>query len=79
MTTVHDSKTDREAALRPNSLRLARICVTTALAAGLLTGCAAGGPTHAKFASSAQTELGKGSPEKAIALAEQAVLASPRN
>ncbi len=79
MTTVHDSKTDREAALRPNSLRLARICVTTALAAGLLTGCAAGGPTHAKFASSAQTELGKGSLEKAIALAEQAVLASPRN
>ena len=74
MTTAHDSKTDRKA-----TLRLARICVTTALAAGLLSGCAATSPTHAKFASSAQSELGKGSPEKAIALAEQAVLADPRN
>lgn len=74
MTTAHDSKTDRKA-----SFRLARICVTTALAAGLLSGCAAAGPTHAKFASNAQTALGKGSPEKAIALAEQAVLADPRN
>ncbi len=79
MTTAHDSKTDRKAALRPNSLRVGRICVTTALAAGLLSGCAAGGPTHAKFASSAETALDKGSPEKAVALAEQAVLASPRN
>lgn len=74
MTTAHHSKTDRKA-----SYRLARICLTTALAAGLLSGCAAGGPNHAKFASSAQAELGKGTPEKAIALAEQAVLASPRN
>ncbi|WP_421852887.1 tetratricopeptide repeat protein [Novosphingobium sp.] len=74
MTTAHDSKTDRKAAYR-----LARICLTTALAAGLLSGCATGGPNHAKFASSAQAELGKGSPDKAVALAEQAVLASPRN
>lgn len=74
MTIAQDSKTDRKAAMR-----LARICVTTALAAGLLSGCAAGGPNHAKFASSAQAALGKGSPDKAIALAEQAVLASPRN
>lgn len=73
MTTAHDSKTDRKAAYR-----LARICLTTALAAGLLSGCAAGGPNHAKFASNAQAALGKGSPDKAIALAEQAVLASPR-
>lgn len=79
MTTAHDSKTDRTAAQRPRSLRLARICVTTALAAGLLSGCAAAGPTHAKFASGAETALGKGSPDKAIALAEQAVLADPRN
>ena len=74
MTTALDSKTDRKAAYR-----LARICLTTALAAGLLSGCAAGGPNHAKFASNAQTALGKGSPDKAVALAEQAVLASPRN
>lgn len=73
MTTAHDSKTDRKAAYR-----LARFCLTTALAAGLLSGCAAGGPNHAKFASNAQTALGKGSTQKAIALAEQAVLASPR-
>jgi Flp pilus assembly protein TadD len=74
MTTAYDSKTDRKA-----PYRLARICLTTALAAGLLSGCAAGGPNHAKFAANAQTALGKGSPEKAIALAEQAVLAAPRN
>ena len=61
------------------SYRIARLCVTTALAAGLLAGCAAGGPNHAKLASGAQTALTKGSPEKAIALAEQAVLADPRN
>ena len=73
MTTAHHSKTDRKA-----TYRLARICLTTALAAGLLSGCAAGGPNHAKFASSAQAALGKGSPDKAIALAEQAVLAAPR-
>lgn len=74
MTIAHERKTDRKAAYR-----LARICMTTAFAAGLLSGCAAGGPNHAKFASSAQAALGKGSPEKAIGLAEQAVLAAPRN
>lgn len=73
MTTLLHSKTDRRAAYR-----VVRICLTTALAAGLLSGCAAGGPNHAKFASNAQAALGKGSPDKAIALAEQAVLASPR-
>ncbi len=74
MTIAYDSKTDRKTAYR-----LARMCLTTALVAGLLTGCAAGGPNHAKFASNAQAALGKGTPEKAIALAEQAVLADPRN
>ena len=73
MTTAQSSTNDRKA-----PYRMARICMTTALAAGLLSGCAAGGPNHAKFASSAQTALGKGSPDKAIALAEQAVLAAPR-
>jgi Flp pilus assembly protein TadD len=73
MTIATQSSNDRMAAFR-----LARLCLTTALAAGLLAGCAAGGPTHAKFAASAQSALGKGSPDKAIALAEQAVLASPR-
>ncbi|MEI6643915.1 MAG: SPOR domain-containing protein [Novosphingobium sp.] len=73
MTTATQSSNDRKAAFR-----LARLCLTTALAAGLLAGCAAGGPNHAKFAASAQTALGKGSTEKAIALAEQAVLTAPR-
>ncbi len=59
--------------------RIARLCVTTALAAGLLAGCTAGGPNHAKLASGAQSALSKGSPEQATALAEQAVLADPRN
>jgi len=71
MTTLTNSK--------PSFRHLARFCVTSALAAGLLSGCAAGGPHPAKIAASAQSELGKGSPEKAIALAEQAVLADPRN
>ncbi len=73
MIIAHERKTDRKA-----SYRMARICITTAFAAGLLSGCAAAGPNHAKFASSAQAALGKGSPDKAIALAEQAVLAAPR-
>ena len=64
---------------KPTFRRIARFCVTSALAAGLLAGCAAGGPHPAKIAENAQSALGKGSPEKAIALAEQAVLADPRN
>lgn len=59
--------------------RLARFSVTSALAAGLLSGCAASGPHPAKMAANARTALGKGSPDQAIALAEQAVLAEPRN
>ena len=61
------------------SFHIARLCVTTALAAGLLAGCTSGGPNHAKLASGAQSALSKGSPEQATALAEQAVLADPRN
>jgi Flp pilus assembly protein TadD len=70
MTTLFNSTT---------SYRFARFCVTTALAAGLLAGCAAGGPHPARIAAGAQSALGKGNPVKAIALAEQAVLADPRN
>jgi Flp pilus assembly protein TadD len=71
MTTASFSK--------PSFRQMARFCVTSALAATLLSGCAAGGPNHAKFAAGAQAALGKGSTDKAIALAEQAVLADPRN
>lgn len=70
MTTLTDSLT---------TYRIARFCVSTALAAGLLAGCAAGGPHPAKIAASAQSALSKGSTVKAITLAEQAVLADPRN
>jgi tetratricopeptide (TPR) repeat protein len=75
MTTLSNSPIDSKASFR----RFVRFSVTSAHAAGLLAGCAAGSPNHAKFAANAQTALGKGSPDKAIALAEQAVLADPRN
>jgi len=58
---------------------IARLWVTSALVGGLLSGCAVLGPNHAKLAGHAQTALGKGSTVQAIALAEQAVLADPRN
>ncbi len=70
MTTLIDAKL---------SFRLTRFCVTSALAAGLLSGCAAGGPPPAKMAAGAQSALNKGSIPQAITLAEQAVLADPRN
>ncbi|MFM9937378.1 MAG: tetratricopeptide repeat protein, partial [Novosphingobium sp.] len=75
MTTPSYSPNDS----KPSFRRISRFCVTSAFAAGLLSGCAAGGPHPAKMAASAQSALGKGSPEKAVALAEQAVLADPRN
>lgn len=59
--------------------RTARLIVSTALAAGVLTGCAAGGARPDKFASSARTALAKGSASGAIGNAEKAVLADPRN
>lgn len=70
MTTPTDAKL---------SFRITRFCMTSALAAGLLGGCAAGGPQPAKMAAGAQSALSKGGIPKAIALAEQAVLADPRN
>lgn len=59
--------------------RSARLVISTALAAGVLTGCAAGGTHPGKFAASAQTALAKGSTKAAVDNAEQAVLADPRN
>lgn len=59
--------------------RTARLIVSTALAAGILTGCAAGGTRPAKLASSAQTALKGGSTKAAVDKAEKAVLADPRN
>jgi Flp pilus assembly protein TadD len=59
--------------------RTVRLCLSTALAAGLLTGCAAGGPHANKFAAGAQSAMTKGSFDKAVTLAERAVLADPRN
>ena len=59
--------------------RTARLIVSTALAAGILTGCAAGGTRSAKLASSAQTALKGGSTKAAVDNAEKAVLADPRN
>ena len=64
---------------KPSFRQVARFCVTSALAAVLLSGCSAGGPHPSKIAANAQSALSKGSPDKAIALAEQAVLADPRN
>ena len=54
--------------------------VTTALAAGLLTGCATKAAPSADFsAGKAEAALAKGKHEQAIAHAEAAVLAEPRN
>lgn len=59
--------------------RATRLAISTALAAGVLTGCSAGGAHPEKFASSAQTALAKGSATAAVDNAEKAVLADPRN
>jgi len=61
------------------SLRTVRLCLSTALAAGLLAGCAANGPHPGKFAAGAQSAMDKGDATKAVTLAEQAVQADPRN
>lgn len=61
------------------SVRATRFAVSTALVAGLLTGCGAAGVQPGKLASSAQTALGKGNAASAIDNAEKAVLADPRN
>lgn len=60
---------------------LLRTGFSTALAAGLLAGCTMGGDggQPSRLASSASTALEKGNPDKAVTLAEQAVLSDPRN
>lgn len=59
--------------------RAARLIVSSALAAGVLTGCATGTIRPDKFASSAEAALAKGNPKVAVDSAEKAVLADPRN
>jgi Flp pilus assembly protein TadD len=59
--------------------RATRLAISTALAAGVLTGCTAGGAHPDKYASSAKTALAKGTTTAAIDNAEKAVLADPRN
>lgn len=59
--------------------RTARLIVTTALAAGVLTGCATGGTNHAGLAASSEAALAKGSVAHAVGNAEKAVLADPHN
>jgi Flp pilus assembly protein TadD len=59
--------------------RAFRFAISTALAAGLLTGCTAAGPHPSKFAAGAQSALTHGQTDRAIALAEQAVQADGRN
>ena len=60
---------------------LIRTGLSTALAAGLLAGCTmgGGGGQPSRLASGATTALEKGNPDKAVSLAEQAVLSDPRN
>lgn len=59
--------------------RTTRLIISTALAAGVLTGCAAGTVRPDKLASSAQTALAGGNTRAAVENAEKAVLADPRN
>ncbi len=59
--------------------RSSRLIVSTALAAGLLTGCGVAGVQHAKLASTAQSALAQGNVDTAVSNAEKAVLADPRN
>ncbi|MDE2563889.1 MAG: SPOR domain-containing protein [Sphingomonadales bacterium] len=59
--------------------RMWRGALSTAFAAGLLSGCAAGGAHPGQLADRAQNALGKGDGTKAVGLAEQAVQSDPRN
>lgn len=59
--------------------RILRSLASTALAAGLLAGCASTAPHPGQSASRAQSALDGGQTSKAVALAEQAALADPRN
>lgn len=75
---MHRSKTSSPNALKPGAkLGLA---VTTALASVMLTGCTtASAPPATTSFSKAQAALEKGQTDRAIAYAEEAVLAEPRN
>lgn len=64
---------------RTTPSRMARLIISTALAAGVLTGCATGTIRPDKFVSSAEAALAKGNPKAAVDNAEKAVLADPRN
>lgn len=60
--------------------RIWRAAISTALATGLLTGCAMSGGAHpSQFAGRAEAALDKGDASKAVSLAEQAVAADPAN
>ena len=59
--------------------KLIGLGLSTALAAGLLAGCTTGGAQPSRLATNASSALDKGNPEKAVSLAEQAVLSDPRN
>lgn len=61
------------------SHRMILSLATTALAAGLVAGCAQGSVHPGQSAARAQSALTGGEAVKAVALAEQAVLADPRN
>jgi Flp pilus assembly protein TadD len=67
----------RETCMKPH--HMIRTLATTALAAGLLAGCTQGGAHPGQTASKAQSALKGGEGAKAVAFAEQAVLADPRN
>ena len=67
-------------AMATNRTAFARLAASTALAAALLGGCAmAGGAKPANYAGKAEAALAKGQTAKGVALAEQAVLANPRD
>lgn len=55
------------------------LSLSTAFVASLLAGCSAAGPHHAKLASGAEAAAAAGRADKGVSLAEQAVLADPRN
>ncbi len=63
-----------------NSKRMMGLAVTSAMAAGLLTGCATHPAPRADLsASRAEAAMAKGKPQLAVEHAEAAVLAEPRN
>ena len=59
--------------------RTSQFALAAVLAAGLLGGCTAGGPHPEKMVTNAAAAMKDGNSNKAISLAEQAVLIDPRN